>query len=390
MPYRVLIVDDSAFFQTRLKDIINEHPELEVVGIAGNGQEAIEKDKTLKPDVISMDYEMPMVDGITAVKAILAERSVPIVMFSSMTYEGARITLEALDAGAVDFIPKNFAEVSKNSAILKKRLHDRLITFAKNAKPGKVSLNLRKSSGTISVKSRSAIRKEAKPDNSPPARQRVSTGSQPLTAGADTPKFEPARALQRRSRLTKGKAKLLVIGASTGGPVAVTQIISRLPAKFPVPVLIVQHMPENFTRAFAERLDRQSALSVKEAETGDQLGPGKVFVAPGGKQLIIEKNKSTIKIIDGDDRVNYKPCVDISFASAAQLFGDTVHSIVLTGMGSDGCEGAKLLKQKGASVWVQNEETCVVYGMPAAIANAELADAILPIDEFSTKLINEI
>lgn len=384
MPYRVLIVDDSTFFQTRLKEIIGEHPDLEVAGVASNGQEAIEKDQSLKPDVISMDYEMPMVDGITAVRSILANRSVPIVMFSSMTYEGARITLEALEAGAVDFIPKNFAEVSKDSAVLKKRLHDRLITFARNAKPSVISLNLKKSSGTISVKSRSETR------SSSSSSARSSVEAVPRTAAAKPAIRPEASASSRRSRSLKGKIKLLVIGASTGGPVAVTQIVSQLNASFPVPILIVQHMPENFTRAFSERLDRQSSLSVKEAESGDVLERGKVFVAPGGKQLIIDKNRSAIKIIDGDDRVNYKPCVDISFASAAQAFGDAVHAVVLTGMGADGCEGAKLLKQKGASVWAQNEETCVVYGMPAAIVNADLADAVLPISDFATKLNNEL
>lgn len=377
MPYRVLIVDDSTFFQTRLKEIINEHPDLEVVGVAANGKEAIEKDESLKPDVISMDYEMPMVDGITAVRAILAKRSVPIVMFSSMTYEGARITLEALEAGAVDFIPKNFAEVSKNSALLKQRLHERLITFARNAKPGTVSLNLKKSSGTIALKDRSTLR----------ANFNSGASSRPTTA-------EPTRAEQSpsiaRGRSLRGKVKLVVIGASTGGPVAVTQIISNLPASFSAPILIVQHMPENFTRAFSERLDRQSNLSVKEAVSGDVLERGRVYVAPGGKQLILDKNRSTIKIIPGDDRVNYKPSVDISFASAAQVFGDSVHAIILTGMGSDGCEGAKLLKQKGASIWAQNEESCVVYGMPAAVVNAGLADAVMPINDFSVKLSNEL
>lgn len=387
MPYKVLIVDDSTFFQSRLKEIIDESPDLQVVGIAANGKEAIEKDEALKPDVISMDYEMPVVDGITAVKAILASRSVPIVMFSSMTYEGARITLDALEAGAVDFIPKNFAEVSKGSEVLKKRLHDRLITFAKNAKPGTISLNLKKSTGTIKTKSRLASR--TAPETKP-ARPLGSPSAAPASVAGGLNRSSPELAAPARSRSLKGKIKLLAIGASTGGPVAVTQIISKLPANFPAPIIVVQHMPENFTRAFAERLDRQSALSVKEAESGDKLERGKVYVAPGGRQLILDKNKTTLKIIDGDDRVNYKPCVDISFASAAQLLGDSVHSIVLTGMGADGREGAKLLKQKGASVWVQNEETCVVYGMPAAVANANLADAVLPIEEFAPKLINEL
>lgn len=383
MTYRVLIVDDSSFFQSRLKEIINESPELDVVGIASNGQEAIDKDDSLKPDVISMDYEMPMVDGITAVKTILSKRSVPIVMFSSMTYEGARITLEALDAGAVDFIPKNFAEVSKDSAVLKKKLQDRLITFARNSRPmAKPDLS-------------KILRKPSKATLDNPVSTRASrTSSAPINVKEDRSQASaPSSPIPRSTVKTanlKGKVKLLVIGASTGGPVAVTQIVSQLPADFPAPIVIIQHMPENFTRAFSERLNRQSNLEVKEASTGDRLERGHVYVAPGGKQLMFDKNKSTIKIIDGDDRVNYKPSVDIAFASAAQTYSNSVHSIVLTGMGADGCEGARLLKQKGASVWAQNEQSCVVYGMPAAIVNAGLADLILPIEEFAKKLTDEL
>ena len=358
MTYKVMIVDDSSFFQSRLKEIVNESGELEVIGIASNGQEAIELDEKLKPDVISMDYEMPLVDGITAVRTILSRRSVPIVMFSSMTYEGARITLEALDAGAVDFVPKNFAEVSKDSAMLKKRLHEKLISFARNAKPS-----------AAAVISKPALKRPAvATSNTAPATSRTKSGSASI----------------------KGKKKILVIGSSTGGPVAVAEIINKLPTDFPVPVVIVQHMPENFTRAFAERLDRQSALSVKEAEDGDVLIKGKVLVAPGGKQLMMDRSGRKVKIIPGDDRVNYKPCVDITFGSAAQVFNDSVLAVVLTGMGADGCEGARLLKQKGSTIWAQDKDTCVVYGMPAAVAKADLVSEVLPIGEFSSKLISAL
>lgn len=383
MAYRVLIVDDSSFFQTRLKGIINECPDLEVVGIAANGQEAIEKDESLRPDVISMDYEMPFVDGITAVRAILTRRSVPIVMFSSMTYEGARITLEALDAGAVDFIPKNFADVSNNSALLKKKLHEKLVTFARNAKPKSfASPPAAVASGRVA------------PAPTPKSTERISartapsvTSTQTAPRPVQTNEAIPARARPNTPlRSLKGRVKLLAIGASTGGPVAVTEIISKLPADFPVPVIVIQHMPENFTRAFSERLDRQSALSVKEAENGDLIQKGHVLVAPGNKQLMIDKGGKTVKIIAGDDRVNYKPCIDITYASAAQAHGDGVLAVILTGMGADGCEGARLLKQRGSSVWSQDQETCVVYGMPAAVAKAELTDAVFAISEFADKL----
>ncbi len=352
MPYSVLIVDDSSFFQQRLKQIIEENAELKVVGVASNGQEAIDMDKRLNPDIISMDYEMPFVDGVTAVRNILAHRQVPIVMFSSMTYEGASITLQALDAGAVDFIPKNFAEVSRDSEVLKKRLHDKLITFASQSKP---------QAGKVAPKPAEALKT-----------------SSPIPARAAN--VAPVR------KPSLGDYKILAIGASTGGPVALTDVITKLPANFPVPIVIVQHMPENFTKVFSERLDRQSNLAVKEAENGDALKPGHVLVAPGGKQLMFERGGAAVRIIDGDERLNYKPSVDIMFASAANVFDGKLLGLVLTGMGSDGCEGARLIKERGGEIWGQDEATSVVYGMPAAIAKAGLVDNVLPIGKFAEEI----
>lgn len=375
MAYKVLIVDDSSFFQQRLREIINESAELEVVGIAANGQEAIDKARELQPDIISMDYEMPYLDGVSAVRAIMAERPCPIVMFSSMTYEGATITLEALEAGAVDFIPKNFAEVSRNSTLLKQKLHEKLITFASQAKP---------------VRSTAKLAAEAT-ERSQRARETTAALRERLAQRAEVEKqaSSPSLRTPRRSNL-KGKVKLVAIGASTGGPVALSDIITHLPANFPAPVLVVQHMPENFTKAFAERLNRQSAVTVKEAESGDRLQVGTVYVAPGGHQLILDRNGGSIKIIDGDDRVNYKPCVDITFASIAASVRDQVLAVILTGMGSDGCEGARLLKQQGATVWSQDQDSCVVYGMPAAVAKANLTDLVLPLSDICPRLVSDL
>ncbi|MFT7560630.1 MAG: two-component system chemotaxis response regulator CheB [Flavobacteriales bacterium] len=360
MAYKVLIVDDSSFFQMRLKDIVNEHPDLQVVGVASNGQEAIDLEDSLRPDVISMDYEMPLMDGITAIKTLMQRRPIPIIMFSSMTYEGARITLDALDAGAVDFMPKNFAEVSRDSVNMKKKLHEKLLTFARKAKP-------------MAGSSKPLLR----PASSQPIQSKLQRNSN-LTSP-----------LRRKKSSLKGRVKILLIGASTGGPVAVTDIITKLPVGFPLPIIVIQHMPENFTRAFSERMNRQSALSVKEAETGDVVKPGHVYVAPGGKQLMFEKNGKCLKIIQGDDRVNYKPCIDITFASAAGIYGDSILGIILTGMGADGCEGSRLLKQKGSSIWAQDKNSCVVYGMPAAVKNAGLVDAEYSAGEFSQALASE-
>lgn len=353
MPYSVLIVDDSSFFQTRLKEIINEHPDLKVTGIATNGQEAIEMAEKIKPDIISMDYEMPFLDGVTAVKHIMETNPRPIIMFSSMTYEGARITLDALEAGALDFMNKNFAEVSGNSATFKEKLHEKLITCAKSGKSSAVT-------AAASVPVSSTIKRESS-----------------------------AKPLGSSGKKLASKIKLLVIGASTGGPVALSEIITALPGDFPVPIVVVQHMPENFTRAFSERLDRHSKLRVKEAENGDRLEKGAVLVAPGGKQLMIDRGGASVKIIPGDDRVNYKPSVDIAFGSAASALNDAVLGLVLTGMGADGCEGARLLKEKGAIIWSQDKDSCIVYGMPAAVAKADLTSCVLPLKDIANKLVSE-
>ena len=360
MTYKVLVVDDSVFFQSRLKQIINQHPDLEVVGVAANGQEAVELARKLLPDVISMDYEMPYMDGITALRAILAERSVPIVMFSSLTYEGAKTTLDALAAGAVDFIPKNLTEVSKNADSLKKKLNETLLTFA------------RKYSAAAYLAEHRA-RKAAADANAEGARAKAEPARKPLGAAAPKP------------RAAVGPLDIIIIGTSTGGPVALTELLTKIPASFRVPIVVVQHMPEHFTLALAERLNRQCALAVVEAGNGMTLEAGKVYVAPGGHQCIFNRG-NTLKIMVADERVTYQPSVDVTFASAASIFGSRVLGIVLTGMGNDGCEGARLLKQKGATIWGQNKESCVVYGMPKAVAEAGLVDCVLPLQEIGPRI----
>ena len=386
MVYKVLIVDDSNFFQTRLKEMINENPELNVVGIASNGRDAIDMTAKLQPDIISMDYEMPMLDGISAVKTIMSATPTPIIMFSSMTYEGAKITLDALAAGALDFMNKNFAEVSNDSAEFKRRLHEKLITFARGKQQTKTAYESTSLVESPNLAVNKAVQTARKVDSRKVNRPRIDTN--PIAK--DSPKRDLSPSVKRKNERLKGRVKLLAIGASTGGPVALTNIICNLPKKFPVPVIIIQHMPENFTKAFAERLNRSASLFVKEAETGDRIETGKVYVAPGGKQLIVDRNGGTIKIIEGDHRVNYRPCVDITFASVANIFKDSVLAVVLTGMGSDGCEGARILKEKGSSLWSQDEHSSVVYGMPAAVARANLSDRVLPLDDFANQLVAEL
>ena len=403
MIYTVLVVDDSNFFQQRLKEIINRHPQLKVVGIATNGQEAIELDDKLKPDVISMDYEMPLLDGVSAVRAILAKRKVPIVMFSSLTYEGARITLDALEAGAVDFISKNFAEISQSSSRMVEKLHSTLLAFAQKGRSGAVQ----PSSSSVQGASRSA---RTTPESAPSLanHQTVNTTA---PSNLQAPHGEPQAPLappavtQHSVAVTQAvptqpaegsfgggetvrrpsKAKILVIGASTGGPVAVNEVLGALPADYPLPIVVIQHMPPNFTRALAERLDRVCNISVKEAETSDKLMPGRVLIGPGGYQLMFD-GAGAVKLVEGDERMNYKPSLDIAFASAANHFGSQLMGVVLTGMGSDGCDGAKILKQKGGVLWSQDQASCVVYGMPKAVAEAGLSDCVLSLRDIGPAL----
>jgi len=220
MPYKVLVVDDSQFFQRRLTDIINEHPDLQVVGVASNGREAVEKNASLQPDLISMDYEMPVLNGVSAIREIMEKRPTPILMFSSMTYEGARVTLDALEAGALDFVPKDFAEVSQNAEALKRKLHGKLLDIVKSRpKFGRATPT------STALEKSTAFKTSASSE----AKKSVSTDAS--------------------AKPLKGKVNVLIIGASTGGPVALTEVLTQLPENFPLPILLVQHMPESLVSA---------------------------------------------------------------------------------------------------------------------------------------------
>ncbi|MCP3909108.1 MAG: chemotaxis response regulator protein-glutamate methylesterase [Oceanicoccus sp.] len=358
MTVTVLIVDDSGFFRRRLGEMINGFDGLKVVGAASNGREAIDMVLKLKPDVVTMDYEMPVMDGITAVRHIMDQCPTPILMFSSLTYEGARVTLDSLEAGAVDYLPKNFEEISKSSAVLKKKLAERILTVA----------GAGKGSALKQTVASSAPAKAPSPKPAAPA----------PTPRAPTPRVPAARK-------SRSDFELVAIGTSTGGPVALQNVLTQLQANFPLPIVLIQHMPSTFTSAFAERLNSLCKISVVEAKDGDTLRPGVAMLAPGGKQMMIVKG-GRVKVLPGDERLNYKPSVDITFGSAANVFNDKVLAVVLTGMGSDGCEGAKLLKQRGATVWAQDEATSVIYGMPMAVAKANLADEILPLAKVGKRL----
>ncbi|ALO34300.1 chemotaxis response regulator protein-glutamate methylesterase [Colwellia sp. MT41] len=376
MVYKVLVVDDSSFFRRRVTDILNKDPQLNVIDVAVNGKEAVEKAILLKPDVITMDIEMPVLNGIDAVKQIMAKSPTAILMFSSLTHQGAKATLDALDAGALDFLPKKFSEIAKNTDEAGSLLRQRVVEIAR--KPGFAK--------TRSVNQTGITRP-------PLAKTRLTTN---VTKATSTTKPSFSSALKDKKTLSRSSGKeykLLAIGTSTGGPVALQKILVQLEQDFPLPIIIVQHMPAAFTAAFASRLNTLCKISIKEAEDGDILKPGCAYLAPGGRQMIISgsENSAKIKILDDDSpKITFKPSVDISFGSAAKTFAGKVLGVILTGMGSDGKEGSRMLKAKGSTIWSQDEQSCVVYGMPQAVVKAGLSQLSLPLDSMAASMVKEI
>ncbi|GGD57824.1 protein-glutamate methylesterase/protein-glutamine glutaminase [Lacimicrobium alkaliphilum] len=360
MQYKVLVVDDSTFFRKRVADFLEQDPGLTVVGQARNGQEAIDMAASLSPDVITMDVEMPVMDGITAVKKIMAQKPVPILMFSSLTHDGAEATLNALDAGALDFLPKKFEDIARERTEAISLLQQRVKALARR-------------------------RIFARPATSRPVFRTPATETQ-------TPRSTPAKA-----PLKSGSGKryaALAIGASTGGPVALQTVLTELPASFSYPIFLIQHMPGTFTSAFAARMNNLCKINVKEAENGEIAKPGWAYLAPGGKQMLFEGTSRAprIRIVEDKDQSNitYKPSVDLSFASLARIYGGDVLAVILTGMGADGREGARSLKSRGASIWAQDEKTCVVYGMPQAVAAAGISSESMPLGDIAANIKTEM
>jgi len=382
MAYKVLVVDDSSFFRRRVTDILNKDPELDVVDLAINGQEAVEKAILLKPDVITMDIEMPVLNGIEAVKQIMARSPTAILMFSSLTHKGAKLTIEALEAGALDFLPKKFSDIAQNTDEAGSVLRQRVAQLAK-----KSALTKRNVSSNILSNANSTLTQSTSVNT----RKSSSVTNQKVVESKDAP---VASVLINTSANTSGKNyKLLAIGTSTGGPVALQRILTQLPKDFPLPIIIVQHMPATFTPAFANRLDTLCQINVKEASDGDILKAGCAYLAPGGHQMVIigTKNAAKIKIIDdASEKIMFKPCVDISFGSAAKVFSGDVLGLILTGMGADGREGSRMLKTRGATIWAQDEQSSVVYGMPQAVTIAGISQLSLPLEAIPRAILKEI
>ncbi|WP_298941108.1 chemotaxis response regulator protein-glutamate methylesterase [uncultured Psychromonas sp.] len=372
MTIKVLVVDDSNFFRRRVSEIINASPYLEVIATANNGKEAIDMVVKHKPDVITMDVEMPVMDGITAVQKIMDLAPTPILMFSSLTHQGASATLDALDAGACDFLPKKFEDIARDKQEAIILLQQRIQMIARR----RVQRVPEKPSGL------------AKPTVSIPSATLKPVLNRVL------PKHENNGVIAKSTPIHRVKASgksynVLAIGTSTGGPVALQKILTALPHNFKLPIVLVQHMPGTFTKAFSERLNSNCKITVKEAETGDILKPGCAYLAPGGKQMLIAAN-GQIKIHEGNEALNYKPSVDITFASLAKSYTNKVLAIILTGMGADGRDGARLLKSKGSEIWAQDEASCVVYGMPQAVTKAGISTESIALDQVAKRILVEL
>lgn len=392
MTVRVLVVDDSSFFRNRIQEALSSDPRIQIVGTAVDGREAVAKAKELKPDLITMDVEMPQLNGIEAVRQIMRQSPTNVLMLSSLTHEGARVTLEALEAGAADYLAKDIRAWMDRSSVLRQELIERVVALGKSRRyRGTPSFSREPAAATSQNSTSMVFRPEPSVSSgrsvpASPARPAVRepVAQERAVRSADD---RSGMATQPVSRVRVPDARLIVIGASTGGPAALQKVLVALPANFPCPILLVQHMPGTFTKVFAERLNQQARIRVREAVDGDRLEPGLALLCPGGMQMMLDPRQTDrVKILPGDDRMTYKPSVDVTYASAAKAYGAKVLAVMLTGMGSDGCDGARLLKQAGGTLWAQSKETCTIYGMPQAVVNAGLTDAVLDLDDIGSLL----
>lgn len=398
---RVLIADDSAFMRKVLSDLFASQPDFEVAGVARNGQETVEKVKELSPDLLTLDVNMPVMDGLHALEIIMRENPIPVVMLSSLTQRGTEQTVRALALGAVDFISKAGGSISSIDGIANEIL-DKCRAAArahviKNTPV--VSPKLQPQGPPVMKRIALPQRQAYKPPESSPKRDGPAVGINPyganvkrnnplLTRNANPPIPPNKPSAVPMKDMGRGADKLVVIGTSTGGPQALQNVVTRLPGNLPCGVVIVQHMPAGFTKALAERLDSISAISVKEAEDGDKIEAGKVYIAPGNYHLRI-KNGTHIVLGQDPPVGNHRPAVNVMFSSVAQL-GRKLVAVIMTGMGCDGCEGMKEIKAAGGYSIAQDEPTCVVYGMPKAVVDAGLADEVRPVQNIAQAIVEAV
>ncbi|MBQ6973030.1 MAG: chemotaxis response regulator protein-glutamate methylesterase [Synergistaceae bacterium] len=345
---RVLVVDDSALMRQFISDIIRTDPRLEVAGTARDGRDALAQIKALNPDIVTMDVEMPVMDGLQALDEIMKTNPMPVIMVSTMTQEGAETTLKALALGCVDFIGKPSGSISLNIKDIGREIIDKIIAAS-----------------TAKVRPRGGIFGASQ-------------------AGAKASEFR-----RMTPPVSMGRRDIVAIASSTGGPMALSELLPKLPKKFPVPIVITQHMPKEFTGSFAKRLNEASQIEVVEGFEGLSLKPGRAVIAPGGSHLIVRRRAGTAVcgLSDAPPVLSVKPAANIMFLSVADEYGGNVLCVILTGMGRDGTDGAIALKRRGAYVLAESQKTCVVYGMPKAAADAGIVDEILPLNEIPDAMV---
>ncbi|HQP56285.1 MAG TPA: chemotaxis response regulator protein-glutamate methylesterase [Syntrophorhabdus sp.] len=337
---RVIVVDDSSFMRSILTRMLEKDKDIKVVETAANGEEAIDKIDRVKPDAVTLDIEMPVMNGIEALTKIMATNPVPVIVLSALTREGAEVTMEALNLGACDFMTKDISDGPLGMASKEAELIGKVKDVAKR----KFSFLVR----------------------------RLELLKRPVLINRDK----------------RSKHAVLSIGASTGGPPALQHILTSFPQNFPVPIVIAQHMPKLFTQSFARRLNGLSQIEVKEAEDKEPLRPGLALIAPGDVHMGLKKNGKDITVdFVKDAQYVYRPSVDHLMFSTAQIYDSSAIGVILTGMGNDGLVGLKELKRRNGFVIAQDEETCVVFGMPKAVINANIADVVLPIERISEEII---
>lgn len=336
---RVLVVDDSALMRKKVSDMINSDKDCEVIATARNGEEAIKGVLIFKPDVVTLDVQMPMMDGLTCLGYIMSERPTPAIMLSAFTNYGGEVTIKALEYGAVDFVHKPSGVISLDIA----KVRDELLSKIKIA----VKVDL--------TKLRFILGKKA----------------------PSVPKKKPG-----------GLNKVVAIAGSTGGPRALAEILPKLPCDIPAGILVVQHMPAEFTKSMAERLDWESMIEVVEAVDNEPITAGKAIIAPGGFHMTVEND--VVKIIPGPKEHYVCPSADVTMRSVASVYGRNVVGVVLTGMGSDGAEGLRAIKEHGGYTMAEDKSSCIVYGMPKAAVDARVVDKVVPLGDMAGEIVKAV
>ncbi len=367
---KILVVDDTVVYRKIVSDVLAEIPDIEIVGTAHNGKAALAKISTLKPDLITLDIEMPEMNGLKVLEALKQQESeVGAIMLSTLTLEGGEMTMKALELGAFDFIPKpQDGTMAENRLAVKEALAPILKAFMRSRSIRSIL------SGKTAVKS---LRQERTPTkHSPP------------------PKSQHYKLPNKIPTFRKSKSEIIAIGISTGGPKALAEMLPKIPSDIGVPILIVQHMPPVFTLSLANSLNAKCKIQIKEATNGEPIDANTAYIAPGGKQMKIvagsDGKKRIIKITDDPPENSCKPSVDYLFRSVADHYVGRATGVIMTGMGSDGTKGLKKMKETGATIIAQSEDSCVVFGMPREPIESGVADIVAPLDLIANEITKTV